>query len=303
MKAPAFQFYPADFIMGTASMIPEEVGGYIRLLSHQWTGEGLPNNRKKLEGLSGISGESLDTVLEKFQLDNEDGKLKNERLERIRAEQMEYRKKQQENGKKGGNPAFKKGTSNPYYNPPDNPKDNPPDMPANNPKINPIPSSSTSSLSNSNPLASKVLLPKEPKQTTSLFPENGNPGLEAKKGKPKEKSCAKKEKVERQHLFADSPYYDRAIFLAAFPPEQFAHVDLNRYYERAKGYSEAKGAKYINWVAAVKNWIREDAPQAGHRDLKNPQPITPQTEKRLATMKNVMNTYQFDEYGNLKTAS
>ena len=36
MKAPAFQFYAADFLVGTSDMTNEEVGIYIRLLCHQW---------------------------------------------------------------------------------------------------------------------------------------------------------------------------------------------------------------------------------------------------------------------------
>lgn len=134
--SPAFQFYPQDFLVGTADMTAEEVGGYIRLLCYQWAKGSLPNDDKKLSQLSGISdGLSLGNVSVKFRL-CEDGLKRNDRLELIRLEQEEYRKKQSNNGSKGGNPNFQNGKHNPYYKP----KDNPP----HNPKINSSPSSSSS---------------------------------------------------------------------------------------------------------------------------------------------------------------
>lgn len=264
MKAPAFQFYPADFIMGTAEMTAEEVGGYIRALCHQWTKEGLPNNRKKLESMLGINGESLDTILEKFTL-YPDGRLKNDRLEKIRAEQMEYRAKQAENGKKGGNPAFKKGQSNPYYNPKDNQpvmsKDNPADNPPHNPKINP---SSSPSSSSSSSLSSSISLggsfekepnapPKSENQISPLFPE----ALTAEPKKPKEKSSAKKEKVQN-HLFRDSPFYDLEKFIQEFPESEYGHIDLGFYYWAVHDWSEGKGERRINWIATARGFMRKD---------------------------------------------
>lgn len=135
MKAPAFQFYPHDFLVGTADLTAEEVGGYIRLLCYQWAKGSLPNDDKKLMQLSGITdGLSLGNVSVKFRL-CDDGLKRNDRLEKVRLEQQEYRRKQSENGQKGGNPNFKPGNPNPYYK-----KDNPQD----NPKINSSSSSSSS---------------------------------------------------------------------------------------------------------------------------------------------------------------
>lgn len=100
-KAPAFQFYPQDFLVGTADMSAEEVGGYIRLMCYQWSKGGVPNDNKKLMQLSGIFDiESLVNVKSKFIL-FDDGLLKNKRLENTREEQNLYKEKQAEIAKKG----------------------------------------------------------------------------------------------------------------------------------------------------------------------------------------------------------
>lgn len=166
--SPAFQFYPQDFLVGTADLTSEEVGGYIRLLCYQWAKGSLPNDDKKLMQLSGISdGLSLGNVSVKFRL-CPDNLRRNDRLEAVRLEQEEYRRKQAENGQKGGNPNFKVGKKNPYYKP----KDNPPDNPEHNPKINPSPSSSSYN-----------------KEEASNFKENGEmPNGAIKALMPKERS-------------------------------------------------------------------------------------------------------------------
>jgi len=110
MKPPAFQFYADDFLAGTAEMTAEEVGAYIRLLCHQWTKGGIPNDESRVARMAGLAhGEpngvaigspSLRYVLAKFS-QAEDGTLKNARLERVRADQDDYRKNQSTAGKKG----------------------------------------------------------------------------------------------------------------------------------------------------------------------------------------------------------
>lgn len=141
--SPAFQFYPQDFLVGTADLTAEEVGGYIRLLCYQWAKGSIPNDDRKLSQLAGITdGLSMGNVSVKFRL-CEDGQKRNDRLEEVRLQQDQYRQKQAENGKKGGNPNFKAGKPNPYYNPPLNPLDNP--------KINTSSSSSSSNKKRASP--------------------------------------------------------------------------------------------------------------------------------------------------------
>ena len=43
-NAPAFQFYVGDFMTGTITMSLAEVGGYIRLLGHQWSAGSVPGD-------------------------------------------------------------------------------------------------------------------------------------------------------------------------------------------------------------------------------------------------------------------
>lgn len=100
-KAPAFQFYADDFTAGTADMSAEEVGAYIRLLCHQWTKGGVPNDEDRAGRIAGLMGSpSLGYVLAKFSLCT-DGMLRNDRLEKVRADQAEFKAKQSKSGKSG----------------------------------------------------------------------------------------------------------------------------------------------------------------------------------------------------------
>lgn len=138
--SPAFQFYPQDFLVGTADLTAEEVGGYIRLLCYQWAKGSIPNDVTKLMQMSGISSSnSLANVQLKFRL-CDDGTLRNDRMELVRKYQEDYRLKRSECGKKGGNPQFQKGKHNPYYNLQDKLEDKLGDKL----KINPSSSSSSS---------------------------------------------------------------------------------------------------------------------------------------------------------------
>lgn len=103
MKAPAFQFYPRDFLVGTALFSNEQKGIYVTLLCYQWDHGRLPSDVKKLSRLAGCSVSKFNGVLSKFKDDGE-GHIYNERLENERLKQDKYRDGQSENGKKGGRP-------------------------------------------------------------------------------------------------------------------------------------------------------------------------------------------------------
>jgi len=99
MKPPSFQFYADDFIGGTQTMTHEERGFYILLLSLQWTQGGIsPDDFARLG--RGIAQPSLTHVKSKFKLD-QDGKLKNVRMEIVRSEQDEFRANRSKSGKAG----------------------------------------------------------------------------------------------------------------------------------------------------------------------------------------------------------
>lgn len=102
-KAPAFQFYPQDWLVGTATLTPAQKGGYIDLLAYEWEHGAIA---KDMAGkFSGLSGKDLEIVLRKFSLI--DDFYKNERLEKTRARQDAFFKKQSNNGKLGGRPKAK----------------------------------------------------------------------------------------------------------------------------------------------------------------------------------------------------
>lgn len=111
-KAPAFQFYADDFLAGTADMSAEEVGGYIRLLCHQWTKGGIPTDEDRAGRIAGLMGSpSLRYVLARFS-PCPDGMLRNRRLEQVRQEQAAYARKQAESGKAGAKARWKNGNPN-----------------------------------------------------------------------------------------------------------------------------------------------------------------------------------------------
>lgn len=70
MKAPAFQFYPKDFLVDTASMTPEQVGAYWRLCCYAWVGipgcqQGeIPASEVALAKLAGVSLRSWRRIAE-----------------------------------------------------------------------------------------------------------------------------------------------------------------------------------------------------------------------------------------------
>ena len=107
-EAPAFQFYVDDFLGGTYWMTNEQVGAVIRLLSYQWTKGGLPDEVSIWAKI--IMERDMDEetyrkrfgdVMEKFFLD-EDGMLRNTRMEKHRAEKNERRDELRKNSAKGG---------------------------------------------------------------------------------------------------------------------------------------------------------------------------------------------------------
>lgn len=105
MRPPAFQFYVDNFIEGTCDMSNAEVGCYMRLLCKQWSIGGLPDDDRELARIArGVTKSQLSRVKRKFSKTSL-GLLVNERLERERAKQIEYRSKQAENGRLGGRPA------------------------------------------------------------------------------------------------------------------------------------------------------------------------------------------------------
>ena len=97
---PIFPLYYNDIDRSTRDWTDEEFGCYVRLLMHQWAQGEIPKETQRLARIAPSVTHNWDLLKAKF-VETENG-LINERLEEIRNERMAYLKKQQENGKKGG---------------------------------------------------------------------------------------------------------------------------------------------------------------------------------------------------------
>ena len=104
--SPAFQFYPKEFLSSSKviAMSATERGAYITLLSVQWLDGSLPNDISALAKIAGITGKSFarmwpHNLARCFVLRG--GRFYNERLERERKKQAEYRQRQTDNAAKG----------------------------------------------------------------------------------------------------------------------------------------------------------------------------------------------------------
>lgn len=126
-RAPAFQLYAGDFFIDTLEWSLEEVGAYTRLLLYEWDNGSLPTDIKKLSQVAGTTPKRFQkvskTVLAKFTMTDQN-RFINERLERTRQEQENYRKSQSESGKRGAEKRWKKH-GKPNGNPISKPNGNP----------------------------------------------------------------------------------------------------------------------------------------------------------------------------------
>jgi uncharacterized protein YdaU (DUF1376 family) len=99
-KPPAFQFYAKDFLTGTMLMSNEEVGLYIRLLCLQWEQGYVPDDVERIVAAFGETTRRCWTAVKpKFNHGSTEGELRNEKLEKVRAQQTAFRERQSEKGK------------------------------------------------------------------------------------------------------------------------------------------------------------------------------------------------------------
>lgn len=102
-KAPAFQFYAADFKMDTDAMSAEAVGAYVRLLCSAWVRGSIPTDPGKLAAVAGVSRRRFarlwdDDLAVHWQTDGNGG-LVNRRQEKERKRQEEWRRKSAKGGR------------------------------------------------------------------------------------------------------------------------------------------------------------------------------------------------------------
>lgn len=123
-KAPAFQFYPKDFLTDRKVLVmPNEVVGmYIKLLSIDWLEDGFP--RGEMLRLSGYDWQDRNGLLRSddghstaiallsecfIAHPSKDGFVTNPKLQKIRKEQEENRVKKQKAGENGAKARWNKG--------------------------------------------------------------------------------------------------------------------------------------------------------------------------------------------------
>jgi len=105
-KSPAFQFYPGDFLSdeNVISMTFEERGIYITLLCSCWIQGSIPADPSKiLRLLPGFTGDELPMIImDRFQeMEGNPERLINNRLEKERQKQEDFREIKSESGKRG----------------------------------------------------------------------------------------------------------------------------------------------------------------------------------------------------------
>lgn len=100
-KTPAFRFYPADFVMGTATMDSSAIGSYMLLLCHQWDTGCVPGSPKDAARIAKTTTAKVNPILEsKFPI-GDDGLRRNARLERERAKAEAIASARKEHGTNG----------------------------------------------------------------------------------------------------------------------------------------------------------------------------------------------------------
>ena len=103
-NSPAFQFYPADFLVGTAAMTAAAVGVYIRLLSHQWAMRTLADDPEVLSRICFVTRAEFDAVWGEIEgkFDRvSKGQIRNARLAQVMENAENLREKRQIAGRKG----------------------------------------------------------------------------------------------------------------------------------------------------------------------------------------------------------
>lgn len=105
-KAPAFQFYASDFLSGTTFLSAAAVGAYIRMLSQSWTSGPIPDSPVAFHKAMGLgpTDPPFDVIWGELRckwVRNEQGWI-NEKLEKVRADQVAFRASRGKAGRASG---------------------------------------------------------------------------------------------------------------------------------------------------------------------------------------------------------
>lgn len=114
-KTPAMPWYPRDFAADepVQLMSLEEEGAYRRLLDHQWLHGSVPSDVAQLARIcKNVAPAKMRKIWPAiaplfFAIDGDPSRLQNRKVERVRAAQIAYKKKQSESGKAGAEARWK----------------------------------------------------------------------------------------------------------------------------------------------------------------------------------------------------
>lgn len=102
---PSFQFYAADWLTGTAGLSHPSKATFLLLLCYEWIQVDLIFDPPQLSRMIGISGEQFadhwSELQSKFTIDD-DGYLRNAKLESVRSNALALSQKRKHAGQKGG---------------------------------------------------------------------------------------------------------------------------------------------------------------------------------------------------------
>lgn len=102
-KPPAFQFYPADWVMSTRTIPAEARGIHIDLLCFAWEEGGLPADLEGMHTFVGLTSRKFmalwDAHLAHRWESDGNGRLLNPRLEEERTKQQKWRQKSAKGGR------------------------------------------------------------------------------------------------------------------------------------------------------------------------------------------------------------
>lgn len=105
-----FPLYVLRFMAGTTNFEPYEVGGYFRLLIHEWRKGSVPfDDEDEIRKLTGIKRSSLSKIKSKFCKTTHG--WQNDTLEEVRIEQHEKQAKRTESARKAGHASAQKRTN------------------------------------------------------------------------------------------------------------------------------------------------------------------------------------------------
>jgi uncharacterized protein YdaU (DUF1376 family) len=104
-KAPAFQFYPKEFLAdgNVSAMTLAEIGAYMKLMCLCWNDESLPMATDRLANMVGVSRKQFDVLWPAVRVCfiERDGRYRHPRLDQERKKQTEHRQRQSDKGMAG----------------------------------------------------------------------------------------------------------------------------------------------------------------------------------------------------------